>query len=186
MKNYRFGTTSSSIKFIPIFTKAHLEFSRKKTCVQTNIVSSICIFFIHAVQRTPKEIKVKCNAFINELKSDFLGGRHLYKGADWGVSEQDRNQHLDVEDGCSLVKLVLSQKMALPYGNRKAKNVHSTSLVDRVTATSGWALGLGVRIVGRCNILRTWLREWRRGGGVPFIHVAVLWYYIICFWVRTK
>jgi hypothetical protein len=27
--------------------------------------------------------------------------------------------------------------MAPPYGNRKAKNVHSTSLVDRVTATSG-------------------------------------------------
>jgi hypothetical protein len=68
----------------------------------------------------------------------------MYKGADWGMSGQDRNQHLDIEDGCSLVKLVLSQKMAPPYGNRKAKYVHSTSLVDRVTATSGWALGAGL------------------------------------------
>jgi hypothetical protein len=81
------------------------------------------------------------------------------------MSAQNRNQHLDIEDGCSLAKLVLSQKMAPPYGNRKAKNVHSTSLVDRVTTTSGGALGAGVRIVGRSYILSAWLQRGKKGGG---------------------
>jgi hypothetical protein len=80
------------------------------------------------------------------------------KGLNSGMSEQDWRRHLDMRDGCSLVKLVLNQKMAPPYGNRKAKNVHSTSLVERVTATSGWALVAGVRILDISNILSAWLK----------------------------
>jgi hypothetical protein len=109
----------------------------------TNIVSSICIP-IHEVQRTHMEIKVERNALtfwsyrlFNEFKSNLLEGGRVYKGADLGMSEQDQNRHPDIGDRCSLVKLGLSQKMAPPYGNRKAKNVHSTSLVERVTATLG-------------------------------------------------
>jgi hypothetical protein len=82
-----------------------------------------------------------------------------------------------MRDGCSLVKLVLNQKMAPPYGNRKAKNVHSTSLVERVTATSGWALVAGVRIVSISNILRAWFMRGERGEGA-FIRADMLRYYL--------
>lgn len=83
-----------------------------------------------------------------------------------------------MRDGCSLVLLVLNQKMAPPYGNRKAKNVHSTSLVERVTATSGWALVAGVRIVDISNILRAWFKRGGKGGGGAIIRADMLRYYM--------
>jgi hypothetical protein len=65
--------------------------------------------------------------------------------------------------GAVILKLVLSQQMAPPHGNRKAKNVRSTSLVERVTTMYSWALVAmtadGIRfLIGwlkqkKCNVL---------------------------------